>query len=267
MNKKTILLIEDDPVLGEVMKKRVEAEGYNCFWEHDGKEGMARLLQSRPDLMLLDIIMPNMNGYEVLETIRADKSLSEIPVIVISNSGQPIEIEKILKLGVKDYIVKAHFSPDEVLEKVKNLIGSGGESDPAVPAPRRAKPPEETKILVMEDEPMLSDIVGTRFKQEHYQVFLASDGETGLTMAKEVHPDAILLDLLMPGTSGFEVLRRLKEDQSLAKVPVIVFSNLVQEREIEECHRLGAADFLVKAKFTPTQIVKRVEAILEKHAK
>jgi len=265
MSKKTILLIEDDSVLGEVMKKRVETEGYNCYWEHDGKDGMTRLFEVHPDLVLLDIVMPNMNGYEVLEMINADKTLSAIPIIVISNSGQPVEIEKILKLGAKDYIVKAHFSPDEVLEKVKNLIGPGGEDSAAKPhATHHAKSPENTKILIMEDEPMLSDIVSTRFKQEHYQVFLANDGEVGLAMAKDVHPDLVLLDLLMPGTSGFEVLKKLKEDNSLAKIPVVVFSNLVQGREIEECHRLGAADFLVKAKFTPTQIVKRVQSILEK---
>ena len=122
MSKKTILLIEDDSVLGEVMKKRVETEGYNCYWEHDGKDGMTRLFEVHPDLVLLDIVMPNMNGYEVLEMINADKTLSAIPIIVISNSGQPVEIEKILKLGAKDYIVKSDTSIQDVVKKIKSYI-------------------------------------------------------------------------------------------------------------------------------------------------
>lgn len=263
MNKKVILLIEDDAVLGEIMKKRIEEDGYRCFWEHDGKDGIAKLLETRPDLILLDIVMPNMNGYEVLERINADKTLFAIPVVVISNSGQPVEIEKILKLGVKDYIVKAHFSPEEVLEKVKNLIGGGGErviSDPL----RFAKALAETKILIIEDEQMLSDIVSKRFREDKFQVFIANNGEVGLDMAEDVRPDLILLDLIMPGMGGFDVLKKLKESNDLRVIPVVILSNLAQEGEIARARRLGVADFLVKADFTPTQIVERTKSILAK---
>ena len=87
-----------------------------------GKEGFEKIKSSKADLILLDIIMPNMNGYEILEAKQKDPSIANIPVIIISNSGQPVEIHRALALGVKDYLVKAQFDPEEVLTKIKSLF-------------------------------------------------------------------------------------------------------------------------------------------------
>ncbi len=262
MSKKTILLVDDDAILGEVLRNRLEEEGYACLWESDGEKGLETMRAVHPDLLLLDIVMPNMNGYEVLEVINRDASLVSIPVIVISNSGQPVEIERILGLGVKDYIVKAQFSPEEVITKIKKIIGGGiqpnAETNPS------KKSPAETKLLIVEDEVMLSDIASDRFRHDGYQVFNACDGKEALVKAKEVHPDLILLDLIMPGIGGFDVLRTLKANPATASVPVVIFSNLAQESDILESRRLGAIDFLVKANFTPSQLLERVRILLAK---
>ena len=124
MNKKAILLVDDDVTLSEVISKRIIDAGYECSWEQDGVKGLAKLRATKPDLLILDLMMPNMNGYEVLEEINKDPALSSVPVLVISNSGEPVQIQKILDLNAKDFIIKAHFSPEEVIEKIAKLIGT-----------------------------------------------------------------------------------------------------------------------------------------------
>ncbi|HEY9585517.1 MAG TPA: response regulator [Candidatus Paceibacterota bacterium] len=265
MSKKNILLIENTVVLGESIKKRLDEAGYLCLWEHDEKAGMAKLSEVRPDLILFDVVIPITSDNEVLVAINANNALSAVPIVVILDSDQLVEIERISKLGVKDYIIKTHFSSEELLEKVGNLIGPGekGVSHESI---HKTKAPEQTKILIIEDELMLSDMISTRFQQDKFQTFVANNGEVGLAMASDIHPDLILLDLIMPGLNGFEVLKKLKEKNShLESIPVVVFSNLAQNREIAESHRLGAIDFLVKADFTPRQIVERTKNILAKY--
>lgn len=264
MAKKIILLVDDDPTLGDIMKRRIEEEGYVCIWEHDGRMGLEKMRDLHPDLVLLDIVMPYMNGYEVLEETHADSVLSKIPIVVISNSGQPVEIQRILDFGVKDYIVKAHFSPDEVILKVRNIIGPGETSGVSLAALQPKKSPEETKILIIEDDLMLSDIASERFRHDGYQVVSVADGREGLAAAERERPDLVLLDIIMPGMSGFEVLKQLKQDEQLKHIPVVIFSNLAQDRDIAEGRRLGAIDFFVKANFTPAQVVERVKEILAK---
>lgn len=259
MAQKHILLIDDDPILGDIMKRRLEEDGYRATWERDGEMGLSAMATLRPDLVLLDIIMPKVNGYEVLERMGKDPNISGIPVIVVSNSGQPVEIERILKLGVRDYIVKAHFSPEEVIQKVRGVVGEG-EKGATSDLPKKA--PGDTKILLIEDDPMLSEIAADRFRHDGYKVVLAHDGKEGLRIAGEEMPDLILLDIIMPGMSGFEVLRQLKEDEKLRVLPVIIFSNLAQDRDIAEGRRLGAVDFFIKANHTPAQVVEKVKSVL-----
>src|SRR3989344_5011868 len=116
---KKILIIEDDSFLGDVLVQKLKGEGFDVSLSRDGAEGLNKMKELKPDLILLDIILPSMNGYEILEAKQIDPQVASIPVIVISNSGQPVEISRVLALGVKDYLVKAQFDPEDVLAKVK----------------------------------------------------------------------------------------------------------------------------------------------------
>lgn len=123
-----------------------------------------------------------------------------------------------------------------------------------------------TKILVVEDEHLLRRLLVQSLKEANFEVIEAMDGEEGLVKAKEEKPDLILLDLILPGISGYEVLLRMKKDPFLEKIPVIVLSNLGQEEEIERAKRLGAKDFLIKAHFTLSQIEEKVKDFFEKES-
>jgi len=120
---KKILIIEDDELLLGLLEKKLKDENYDVFIARDGVEGLASLRKTKPDLILLDIIMPRMGGFEVMEEMRKDEELKEIPVIIISNSGQPVELKKAKELGVKDWLIKIKIDPKEVIKKVIKQIG------------------------------------------------------------------------------------------------------------------------------------------------
>jgi len=120
-NKPTILLIEDDPFLSSVLRMKLEKELFKVIRAADGDEALNFLTEQgvKPDLILLDLILPKKNGFEVLETIRQDPLLEKLPVIIISNLGQPSDIERGKALGVIEYFVKARLSIEELVNKVK----------------------------------------------------------------------------------------------------------------------------------------------------
>jgi CheY-like chemotaxis protein len=122
---KKILLVEDEEIMIDLLQKKLSREGYEVFVARDGEEGLKKVreMDPKPDLILLDIVMPKMGGFEVMEEMAKDEKLKKIPVIVISNSGQPVELDRAKKLGAKDWLIKTEFDPKEVLEKVKKQIG------------------------------------------------------------------------------------------------------------------------------------------------
>ncbi|MCL5435814.1 MAG: response regulator [Patescibacteria group bacterium] len=114
------------------------------------------------------------------------------------------------------------------------------------------------KILVVEDEPSILKAVVEVLGMHGYQVFSATDGEHGLALASEVKPDLVLLDLILPGKNGFEVLKELKSTVGLSDIPVIISSNLGDEEEVQQGLKLGAADYLIKADYDLDEVVKIV---------
>lgn len=119
---KKILLIEDEKTITDVLSKRLAREGYQILAAENGEEGLRTMREKKPDLILLDIIMPRMGGFEVMEEMNKDPELKKIPVIIVSNSGQPVEINRAQKLGAKDWLIKTEFDPQEVVEKIKKQI-------------------------------------------------------------------------------------------------------------------------------------------------
>ena len=120
---KKILLVEDEKLMIELLEKKLTQEGYEVSVAKDGVEGIEKMRKASPDIVLLDIIMPRMGGFEVMETMAKDDELKKIPLIVISNSGQPVELDRAKRLGAKDWLIKTDFDPQEVIDKVIKQIG------------------------------------------------------------------------------------------------------------------------------------------------
>jgi len=120
---KNILILEDEEILANLLQKKLTNEGYEVSVSPNGKRGLEMMNKKIPDLILLDIMMPEKNGFEVMEEMKKDKKLNKIPIIIISNSGQPVELDKAKELGVSDWLIKTEFDPQEVLEKVRKQLG------------------------------------------------------------------------------------------------------------------------------------------------
>lgn len=252
MNPK-ILIIEDDQVLGEILEKKLTSEGYIVTLAIDGAEGLKQMREVKPDLVLLDILLPSLNGYEILEAKKDDVSIKEIPVIIISNSGQPVELQRAIELGARDYFIKAQLDPNDILSKVKMLAPLSGSGSVSL---------EGKKILLVEDDAFLSDVLARKLQNEKCVVLHATSGEMAVDFAQKEIPNIIILDLVLPGMNGFETLAKIKESATTRSIRVVILSNLNQQEDIERAKTLGADAFLVKATSTPTEIFSTVQSIL-----
>ena len=122
-NQKKILIVEDDEFLRSLTAKRLEKEGYHIEVAVDGENAVATLEKYHPDLILLDLLLPGLDGFEVLKKIRANEAVKATPVIVFSNLGQKEDIEKAKAIGVEDFLIKANFTLDDVVAKIKTYVG------------------------------------------------------------------------------------------------------------------------------------------------
>jgi len=121
-NEKIILLVEDEPILANLLKQRLEKEGFTVILCRDGEMALKTLKETKPDLILLDIILPKISGFELMETLQADPQFEKAPIIIISNLGQESDIQKSQALGAVRYFVKAKVSIEELVEHVKNFL-------------------------------------------------------------------------------------------------------------------------------------------------
>lgn len=125
---KQILLVEDEEVLADLLERKLREEGYEVRVAEDGEVGLRKMREIKPDLVLLDIVMPKLGGFEVMEQVRADENISDVPIMIISNSGQPVELDRAKELEAIDWLIKTDFDPQEVIDKVKKHIGEAAEN-------------------------------------------------------------------------------------------------------------------------------------------
>jgi len=119
---KKILIIEDEVILLDLLTKKLSREGYEVKTAQNGKEGMLMMAKEVPDLVLADIVMPEKNGFAVIAEMKQSELLKNVPIIIISNSGQPVDLDKARGLGVFDWLIKTEFDPQKVVEKVKQVL-------------------------------------------------------------------------------------------------------------------------------------------------
>jgi len=120
--EKTILLVEDEPLLANLLRQRLEREGFTVLLGRDGEEGLRILKESHPSLILLDIILPKVSGFEFMEKMRADPTIERVPIFIISNLGQEQDVKRGQELGASGYFVKAQISIEELVNQVKEFL-------------------------------------------------------------------------------------------------------------------------------------------------
>lgn len=270
--KPKILIVEDEVFLLDMYKMKFEEEGYEVITAVDGTIGLELAKTTKPDLVLLDIVMPGLSGFEVLKALRADKKYKSLSILIFSNLGQKEEVDRGLTLGADGYIVKSDLTPRELVIKVEKLIGRDGtkgkktkiviaetldnngsiENDGAV------------KVLLFEDEDAIIDMYRTKLEKDGFVVRVARNGAWGIKLAREDKYDIILLDMVMPAMNGFEVIKKLKVDEQTKKIPIIILSNSAQDSEITKARKAGANAYMLKSRVTPAMVMDKIREILLK---
>lgn len=261
MTPQKVLIIEDEKVLLDILRTKLVHDGYIVSTADNGETGLQLARSVRPDLILLDIMMPRLNGYEVLEELNKDARTLP-PIIIISNSGQAVEISRAKRLGACDYIIKAELTPEEVINKVRKHLDGGMPVPNAPQKPAARTTSSKIKVLVIEDDQFLRDLLSTKLERENFDVATAMDGPEALEKIQEVKADIVLLDIILPGIDGFEILKRMKSSPSHKSIPVVLLSNLGQEADVERGKALGANDYLIKSNFTIDEIIEKIHKIV-----
>lgn len=255
MTKKTesILVVEDDSINRILLTTCLNQEGYTIRTAENGRQALDMLDREPFDLMVLDLLMPEMDGFEVLEWIKTRPGLHHLPVIVVSGEEDMKSIVRCIEMGATDYISKP-CEPALLRTRVKASL-----------AMRRLYDREtyNGKILVVDDDPLNREVLSVNLTEEGYTIETAENGRDGLQMLLEQPFDIVLLDLLMPEMDGFDVLKIIKADARLRHLPVIVISGEGDLSSITRCIATGAEDYIQKP-FDPVLLRTRVSACVEK---
>lgn len=260
---KKILIIEDDELLGDLLVQKLQGAGYECQFVRDGSIGFAKISEWLPDLVILDLFLPILNGFDILSQKKLNSKIAGIPAVVLTNSLKPTNAGGFDKLGVSDFIIKSDVTQEEILNRIKKVLEKNessavnNESSNIIIGSKVDALLGKT-ILIVEDDKFLGSILVSRFSDRKCKMIHVLTGESALLEITKKKPNAILLDILLPGIDGFTVLEKVRNDPVAKDVPVIIISNFNQMKDKEKAESLGAK-FLVKALANPDEIVSQVE--------
>jgi CheY-like chemotaxis protein len=241
-----VLVVDDDPSARELLRRHLQRGGYAVRMAANGQEAIRLARKLQPDVITLDVMMPQMDGWAVLSAMKEDPALAEIPVIMVTN----VESQSIgFSLGAADYLVKP-INRDKLVRTVEKCC------------PRGAL----RHVLIVEDDAATSDLMGRALRGLDCTVTQAENGRIGLERLNESSPDAILCDLMMPEMDGFEFIARMRAEPRWRRIPVIVVT--AKTLTPEDLARLnGHVQHLVhKGEYSGQTVLTALEELVPRHA-
>lgn len=225
-NQKSLLITDDDPELAQALARRCEALGLQVRTALDGLETMMLVTEQPPDLLILDISMPTVDGLRVCEKLVQDPSIPPIAVIMLTGSSDEETIERCRSLGahyvLKDTQTWAKLEP--IISSILDLeTGPDGAASPT-PAGANQQQDQVSKVLVVDDDPQLTEALCIRLQACGLDTLRASNGMQGFWLTIKNRPNAIITDYMMPEGSGERFIARLKESAATENIPVIVLT-------------------------------------------
>jgi GAF domain-containing protein/CheY-like chemotaxis protein len=243
--RKNILVIDDDPDAVYLLQENLNPNEFNVIGTRNGHDGLQVARDRQPDAIMLDILMPEVDGWQVLNDLKEDPATTEIPVILLT-----IVDKKALgfRLGAAAYLLKP-LDPPVVLEALRRVIGERGE--------------QQKHVLIVDDDPNVAEMLGQILTGHGFELEAAEDGEAGLRAVEARRPDVILLDLMMPKLDGFGVIERLRADPSTRDIPIIVIS--AKELTEPESRKLrdSVAFVMQKQGFDGEKLVQELTSVLQ----
>jgi DNA-binding response OmpR family regulator len=247
-----ILLIEDNPLTLQVLIEHLKKMGHRTTVARSGEEALRQIGMQKPDLILLDIMLPGMDGYETCRRLKRNMTTKDIPVIVLTVLSNTEEKVKAYEAGAVDFLTKpidfkevaARIQTRLTLQRLQRRLKTRASvisSDGKVAA-NGVSP----NILIVEDNPMtlqllLKYLAGMGFESTGVQT-----GEEALNIVRQTVPDLILLDVMLPGIDGFETCRRLKSSAVTREIPIIFMTALSETHDKVKAFESGAVDYITK---------------------
>jgi PAS domain S-box-containing protein len=242
-----ILVVESNHDLALSLRRQLEMGGYQVLLAGSGEDALWLAQEEQPRLIALDIMLPDLDGFVVLERLKEHPATAPIPVVIISVLS---ETDRGYALGAVDYVVKP-FDEGKLLQSIRLALAAvdGG---------------EQQDLLVVDDDPDILHLLDHALSYHGYQVRTAADGQGALDQIGERPPDLILLDLKMPQMDGYEVIRRLKVDEETRPIPIIVItaSPVDKERDKVQVLGMGASQYITKPLSIET-LVHEIEAVIQ----
>jgi DNA-binding response OmpR family regulator len=241
--RKKILVIDDEMDIREIVRIYLGEAGYDVIEASNGQEGILRAQNEHPDLIVLDIMMPGINGFEVAKHLKDDPNTANIPILILSVLAQDSQYRH----GILDYVSKP-FRQDELVTKVKRFFQGVRVKDASV-------------VLVVDDDPDIVDVITLCLKDNKIDSERAYNGDEALEKAKSKKIDLVLLDINMPGMNGFEVIKRLKTDPKTYELPIIVLTGTcLSESDKKHGITLGVSKYMTKP-FSADELVREITAV------
>jgi len=251
----SILVVDDEELNRDILSRRLATEGYTVATAMGGNQAMDMLRAEPYDVVLLDIMMPGVDGYEVLRRIKTEPMLIDTPVIMVTALGDEATIKRCLELGAADYIGKPYQLPH-----LKSRIWRAIEALGAVRR-RSAIRDGAALVLVVDDDQLNRDLLVRRLTMAGHLTHAAASGEEVLTLVDKHRYDLVLLDIMMAKMDGFTILQQIRQRPALATLPVIMVSALSDTASRARSLELGASDYITKP-FNAGQLRERVLELL-----
>jgi putative two-component system response regulator len=244
--KKTpqVLIVDDSSILGKIFTKELAPLGINVTAAVDGQEALEVAKSTPFDMIITDIDMPNMNGFDLCINLKKNPFTKAIPVIMLSSLDSETNIEHGFKVGAAAYVSKARAGED-LRECVKDIL-------------QKALFLREQTVLVVDDSPLIINIVKDGLIQAGFQVITAENGKIALEKLKTHKPDLIISDMSMPEMDGITLCSILQADSSFSGIPFVVMSTSNDRAVMRRMIQRGACSFLVKP-FNIEQVVITAE--------
>ena len=239
----TILVIDDDPTVHDLMRRFLTKEGFRVAIAPDGKEGIRMAKELKPDLITLDVLMAEMDGWSVLTALKADPDIAEIPVIILTMFDDK---EMGFALGATDYMTKP-INRDRLVTVLR----------------RHQQSHLPCQVLVVEDEPSIRQMVRKVLEKEGWTVREAENGRAGLHAVAESKPSVILSDLMMPVMNGFDFIRELRKNKEWQHIPVVILT--AKDLTVEDRRQLkgNVEQILSKGDYSREQLLTEVRELVK----
>lgn len=221
VTKPTVLLIDDDRDFVEAIQKTLENSGFNVAAAFDGEEGLRHAKKIKPDIVILDVMMPQKEGYSVCHDLKSSALTSKIPVLILTSLSKQAQGKRGAEIIAQGHAAEGYLEkpvePKVLIDTINRLIHKAENTDV-----------KKLKVLLIDDDPDFLASIKILLEKNEYAVIIKSNGEDGIIAANKEIPDIILVDVMLPGKDGFAVCKELKEDKKTRFIPVVMLTSVGQ---------------------------------------